>query len=164
MDIWEANSISAAVTPHPCAATGLQMCTGTDCGTEGRYDTICDPDGCDFNSFRMGDKTFYGPGLTVDTTKKFTVVTQFVSSDGTTSGDLVEIRRLYVQDGVVIQNSKVNIPGMDAYDSITEDFCDAQKSAFGDQTQFQAKGGLTRMGQALKNGMVLVLSVWDDHA
>ncbi|KNZ77904.1 Exoglucanase, partial [Termitomyces sp. J132] len=164
MDIWEANSISAAVTPHPCAATGLQMCTGTDCGTEGRYDTVCDPDGCDFNSFRMGDKTFYGPGLTVDTTKKFTVVTQFISSDGTTSGDLVEIRRLYVQNGVVIQNSKVNIPGMDAYDSITEDFCDAQKSTFGDQTQFQAKGGLTRMGQALKNGMVLVLSVWDDHA
>ncbi|KAG6858088.1 hypothetical protein C0991_003639, partial [Blastosporella zonata] len=24
MDIWEANSISAAVTPHPCTGTGLQ--------------------------------------------------------------------------------------------------------------------------------------------
>ncbi|KAG6916417.1 hypothetical protein DXG01_006945, partial [Tephrocybe rancida] len=165
MDIWEANSISSAYTPHPCDATGLSRCTGDACGASDRYGTVCDPDGCDFNSYRMGDKTFYGPGLTVDTTKKFTVVTQFISSDGTTSGDLVEIRRLYVQGGVVIQNSKVNIPGISTkYDSITDSLCDAQKAAFGDKTQFQAKGGLTRLGQAAKNGMVLVLSLWDDHS
>ncbi|KAG6843043.1 Exoglucanase 1 [Tephrocybe sp. NHM501043] len=112
----------------------------------------------------MGDKTFYGPGLTVDTKKKFTVVTQFISSDGTASGDLVEIRRLYVQNGVVIQNSKTNVSGMSAYDSVTDDFCDAQKSVFGDKTQFQARGGLTRMGEAAKNGMALVMSIWDDYA
>ncbi|KAG6916028.1 Exoglucanase [Tephrocybe rancida] len=164
MDIWEANKISAAYTPHPCTTTGLSRCSGASCGSSDRYGTVCDPDGCDFNSFRMGAKSFYGPGLTVDTNKKFTVVTQFVSSDGTASGDLVEIRRLYVQNGVVIQNSKVNIPGMSSkFDSVTNDFCDAQKSAFGDKTQLEAKGGLTKMGQAAKNGMVLVLSVWDDH-
>ena len=164
MDVWEANSISAAYTPHPCESTGLTRCSGTACGTEGRYDTTCDPDGCDFNSFRMGDKTFYGPGMTVDTTRKFTVVTQFISDSGSASGNLQEIRRIYVQDGKVIQNSKVNVPGMDAYDSITADFCDAQKSAFGDTTSFQDKGGMSGMSSALKNGMVLVLSVWDDHA
>ncbi|KAG6844473.1 Exoglucanase [Tephrocybe sp. NHM501043] len=164
MDVWEANKISTAYTPHPCSATGLSRCSGASCGTSDRYATVCDPDGCDFNSFRMGDKSYYGPGLTVDTNKKFTVVTQFISSDGTASGNLVEIRRLYVQNGIVIQNSKVNIPGIsNTYDSVTDDFCDAQKSVFGDTTQFQAKGGLTRMGQAAKNGMVLVLSVWDDH-
>jgi len=32
--------------------------------------------GCDFNSYRMGDKEFYGEGKTVDTSSKFTVVTQ----------------------------------------------------------------------------------------
>ncbi|KAG6829832.1 Exoglucanase [Tephrocybe sp. NHM501043] len=164
MDVWEANKISAAYTPHPCSVSGLDRCEGTACGTTDRYGTVCDPDGCDFNSYRMGDKSFYGPGLTVDTSKKFTVVTQFISSDGTANGDLSEIRRLYVQNGVVIQNSKTNIAGMDAYDSITGDFCDAQKAVFGDQTQFQSKGGLTAMGQAAKTGMVLVLSVWDDHA
>ncbi|KAG6906539.1 Exoglucanase 1, partial [Tephrocybe rancida] len=100
----------------------------------------------------------------VDTTKKFTVVTQFISSDGTANGDLTEIRRLYVQNGVVIQNSKTIIPGLDSYDSVTGAYCDAQKTAFGDTKQFQAKGGLTAMGKAAKNGMVLVLSVWDDHA
>ncbi|KAG6859261.1 hypothetical protein C0995_010195 [Termitomyces sp. Mi166 len=111
----------------------------------------------------MGNKTFYGPSMTVDTTKKFTVVTQFLSSDNTTNGNLAEIRRLYVQNGIVIQNSKTSISGLDADDSITEDFCDDQKAAFGDRTQFQAKGGLTQMGTALKKGMVLVLSIWDDH-
>ncbi|KAG6913138.1 Exoglucanase 1, partial [Tephrocybe rancida] len=67
-------------------------------------------------------------------------------------------------NGVVIQNSKTVIPGLDSYDSITGAYCDAQKTAFGDTKQFQAKGGLTAMGKAAKNGMVLVLSVWDDHA
>jgi cellulose 1,4-beta-cellobiosidase len=165
MDIWEVNSISAAYTPHPCTSAGLNKCTGTACGgSDNRYGSICDPDGCDFNSYRMGDKTFYGKGLTVDTSKKFTVVTQFITDSGTASGTLSEIRRLYVQNGVVIQNSKVNVPGMDAYDSVTPAFCDAQKSAFGDTTSFQDKGGFAKMSAGLANGMVLVLSVWDDHA
>ncbi|RDB20742.1 Exoglucanase [Hypsizygus marmoreus] len=164
MDIWEANSVSAAYTPHPCTVTGLSRCSGTACGTNGRYDTVCDPDGCDFNSFRMGDKSYYGKGLTVDTSRKFTVVTQFITNTGTATGTLSEIRRLYVQDGKVIQNSKVNIPGMSAYDSITTAFCDSQKSVFEDTTSFQNKGGLANMGKAANNGMVLVLSIWDDHA
>ncbi|KAJ3576693.1 hypothetical protein NP233_g243 [Leucocoprinus birnbaumii] len=164
MDIWEANSISAAYTPHPCQSTGLTRCSGSACGTDSRYATVCDPDGCDFNSFRMGDKTFYGPGKTVDTTKPFTVVTQFISSDGTANGNLAEIRRIYVQNGKVIQNSQVNVPGIPAGNSITEAYCDAAKTAFGDTPQFQNKGGLTEMGASMKRGMVLVLSVWDDHA
>ncbi|TFK31803.1 cellobiohydrolase I [Crucibulum laeve] len=164
MDIWEANSISAAYTPHPCTVSGLSRCSGTGCGTDSRYDTVCDPDGCDFNSYRMGDTSFYGKGLTVDTTKKFTVVTQFLTNNNSSTGSLSEIRRLYVQNGKVIQNSKVNIPGMNAFDSITSDFCDAQKTAFGDSDSFSNKGGLANMSKAFSNGMVLVMSVWDDHA
>ncbi|KAF9445683.1 carbohydrate-binding module family 1 protein [Macrolepiota fuliginosa MF-IS2] len=164
LDVWEANSISTAYTPHPCSSTGLYRCSGTECGTSDRYATVCDPDGCDFNSFRMGDKSFYGKGLTVDTSRKFTVVTQFVTSTGSSSGTLSEIRRLYVQDGKVIANSKVNVPGMSAYDSITTDYCTAQKSVFGDVDQFGKKGGLAGMSAAMARGMVLVLSVWDDHA
>lgn len=66
---------------------------------------MCDKDGCDFNSFRMGDESFFGNGLQVDTSKPFTVVTQWITSDNTSNGDLVEIRRLYVQNGKVIMNS-----------------------------------------------------------
>ncbi|KAG6864566.1 hypothetical protein C0991_008609 [Blastosporella zonata] len=165
MDVWEANSFSAAYTPHPCTSSGLVRCSTTACGgTSNRYGSECDPDGCDFNSYRMGDTSFYGKGLTVDTSSKFTVVTQFITSTGTSSGTLSEIRRIYVQNGKVIQNSKVNIPGMTAYDSITTDFCNAQKTAFGDTNSFGTKGGLANMSKALANGMVLVMSVWDDHA
>ncbi|KAF4574586.1 Exoglucanase 1 [Pleurotus pulmonarius] len=165
MDIWEANSMAAAFTPHPCSTDGLFRCTGTDCGDgDNRYAGVCDKDGCDFNSYRMGDRSFLGLGKTVDTSKKITVVTQFITDDNTSSGDLVEIRRVYVQDGVVIQNSVTSVPGLDPYDSITGDFCAAQKSAFGDTNYFATKGGLTQMGKSFDNGMVLVLSVWDDHA
>ena len=27
-----------------------------------RYDGLCDKDGCDFHNWRMGDKSFFGPG------------------------------------------------------------------------------------------------------
>ncbi|GJJ05827.1 hypothetical protein Clacol_000014 [Clathrus columnatus] len=164
MDVWEANSISAAFTPHPCTVQGQTQCSGEDCAITNRYDGLCDPDGCDFNSFRMGDQTFYGPGLTVDTSSKFTVVTQFLTSDNTTTGTLSEIRRLYVQNGVVIQNSNSNIPGMATYDSVSTDFCNAQKTAFNDTTSFQSHGGMTNMGEAFAQGVVLVMSIWDDYA
>lgn len=162
MDIWEANSISAAYTPHPCSVTGQTECTGADCGSPSRYSGVCDPDGCDFNSYRMGDTSFYGPSKTVDTTKPFTVVTQFVTSDNTSTGTLTAIKRLYVQNGVVIQNSQSTISGVTGND-ITTAFCAAQKAAFGDETSFQAHGGLPVMGESFARGAVLVLSLWDDY-
>ncbi|KAJ3563984.1 hypothetical protein NP233_g8592 [Leucocoprinus birnbaumii] len=164
MDVWEANSVSAAYTPHPCTVNGQTRCEGEDCAINSRYDGLCDPDGCDFNSFRMGDQSFYGKGMTVDTSSKFTVVTQFLTSDNSTTGTLSEIRRLYVQNGKVIQNSKVNVSGMTAYDSITSQYCTDQKTAFGDTDSFGQHGGLEQMGKSMGSGMVLVMSVWDDHA
>ncbi|KAF8590253.1 glycoside hydrolase family 7 protein [Ramaria rubella] len=164
MDIWEANSVSTAYTPHPCSVQGQTRCTGTACGgTANRYGSVCDPDGCDFNSYRLGDKTFYGKGMTVDTSSKFTVVTQFLTADNTTTGALSEIRRLYVQNGKVIQNTAITVNG-NSYDSITTQFCADEKAAFGDTTSFQTQGGLANMGKAFAQGMVLVMSVWDDHA
>ncbi|KZP29053.1 glycoside hydrolase family 7 protein [Athelia psychrophila] len=163
MDIWEANSISAAFTPHPCTVTGQTECTGDACGVTDRYGSACDPDGCDFNSYRQGDTSFYGPGLTVDTTKPFTIVTQFLTSDNTSTGTLSEIRRLYVQNGVVIQNSQSTVAGVTG-NSISTAYCDAQKTAFGDTNDFDTKGGLEAMGKSLGRGAVLVLSVWDDYA
>ncbi|CZT04824.1 probable Probable 1,4-beta-D-glucan cellobiohydrolase A [Rhynchosporium agropyri] len=159
MDIWEANSISAAYTPHSCLPIGQGICDGDTCGgtySADRYSGACDADGCDFNSYRMGDTGFYGPGLTVDTKKKMTVVTQFIGDP------LTEIKRFYVQDGKLIPNSQSTIPGVSG-NSITTAFCDAQKAAFGDNYKFKTQGGLAGMGNALKAGMVLVMSIWDDH-
>jgi len=162
MDIWEANVVSAAYTPHPCSVTEQTRCSGADCGIDARYSSLCDADGCDFNSYRMGETSFYGKGMTVDTGSKFTVVTQFITTDGTTAGDLSEIRRFYLQNGVLIPNSESTISGVTG-SSITDSFCAAQKTAFGDQNYFQTKGGLATIGAAMKKGMVLVMSIWDDH-
>jgi cellulose 1,4-beta-cellobiosidase len=159
MDVWEANSISAAVTPHSCSTTSQTRCDGDACGgtySATRYAGICDPDGCDFNSYRQGNTTFYGKGLTVDTSKVFTVVTQFIGSP------LTEIRRFYVQGGKLIPNSQSTISGVTG-NSITTAYCDAQKAAFGDTYSFKDKGGFTSMSSALSKGMVLVMSLWDDH-
>lgn len=159
--------VSAAVTPHPCAgAAGQTECTGAECGatsTEGRYGGFCDPDGCDFNSYRQGDTTFYGKGLTVDTSKPFTLVTQFITADGTDTGTLSEIKRFYVQNGVVIPNSSSKVSGIDTVNSITENYCAQQKTAFGDTNEFDAQGGLKTIGSGFNTGTVLVLSIWDDY-
>lgn len=89
MDIWEANSISAAVTPHVCQTPEYKRCNGTECGDgDNRYGGLCDKDGCDLNDSRMGNPQFYGPGKTIDTTKPVTVVTQFLTDDGTANGTL----------------------------------------------------------------------------
>ncbi|KAI8810735.1 concanavalin A-like lectin/glucanase domain-containing protein [Cladochytrium replicatum] len=150
MDFWEANRYSTAVTPHVCINPGQFRCynqTLPECNS-------CDKGGCGFNHYREGNKTYYGPGLVVDTSKPFSVVTQFVTSDGTDAGDLTEIRRLYIQDNKVIQNSKShpNDPSATVYDSINDSYCTGQRQ--------NTLGGLKNFGQALDRGMVLVFSLW----
>jgi cellulose 1,4-beta-cellobiosidase len=164
MDIWEANSQAAAYTAHPCTVTEQTACTGTTCSSPNSTAGVCDQAGCDFNSFRLGDTSFYGPGLTVNTNEPFTVVTQFVSSNNESTGTLSAIRRLYVQNGQVIQNSETNIAGITATNEIDTNFCTQKVSALGDPTTFSTKGGLSGMGTAMNDGMVLVLSLWDDYA
>merc|ERR1711892_121664 len=169
MDIREANSMATAYTPHTCDSDITQYrCEGTECGDNDsgeRYDGVCDKDGCDFNPWRMGDTSFYGAGsqFTIDTTKPLTVVTQFITNDGTDSGELVEIRRVWVQDGKVIENSQANQPDMQNWDSITEEMCAENKQIFGDLDDHTEKGGLAAMGDSMDRGHVLVLSFWDDH-
>jgi cellulose 1,4-beta-cellobiosidase len=98
----------------------------------------------------MGNTTFLGEGMTVDTIKTITVVTQFLTSDNTTSGDLSEIRRIYVQDGKVIQNSFATALGLTQYNSISNEFCTTQKSTFGGTNKFAAKGSMAVMGDAFQ--------------
>jgi cellulose 1,4-beta-cellobiosidase len=98
----------------------------------------------------------------VNTNSVFTVVTQFLTDTGTASGNLNEIRRYYVQNGKVIPNSQSNIAGVTG-NSITNTFCTQQKTVFGDTNDFATHGGFASMTSAMKSGMVLVLSLWDDY-
>jgi cellulose 1,4-beta-cellobiosidase len=174
LDIWEANVESQQTTPHTCTVEGQYRCeSAEDCGDNDgihRDTGVCDKNGCDFNPSRLGYKDFYGNGsdFSVDSSKPITVVTQFITADGTDDGDLSEIRRYYVQDGQKIDNVKVSFDGSDAtYDSITDDFCDAKTDAFataGDISSFQDRGGMKAMGESMSRGLTLVLSLWDDYS
>ncbi|KAL4110249.1 hypothetical protein PRIC1_001941 [Phytophthora ramorum] len=172
MDIWESNSVSNAYTTHPCSVTssagGSYRCESeTECGSgDSRYDGVCDKDGCDFNPYRMGNKTFFGPGsdFTIDTTKSFTVVTRFITDDGTATGSLSEITRFYVQNEVSYEMPYATWSGITDMNSLTDDQCSAAKTEFGDEDDHKAKGGLEQIGLAMKRGMVLTMSLWTDNA
>lgn len=108
MDILEANSQATAMTPHPCKGN------------------TCDKSGCGYNPYASGQRSFWGPGKTVDTSKVFTVVTQFAAS----GGKLSQITRKYIQNGRQIGGGG------------TISSCGSEGST----------GGLTGMGQALGTG------------
>ncbi|KAJ7696199.1 concanavalin A-like lectin/glucanase domain-containing protein [Mycena rosella] len=122
MDIWEGEiRPSRPLHPHTCT------------------DGVCDKDGCDFNSRRMDNKNFLGPGFTVNTNSPFTVVTQFTTN------------------GKVIQNSNTNLAPRPSTRSATS------RRLWSDTNSFESRGGLATMGITLQKGMVLALSLWDDH-
>jgi cellulase len=146
MDIWEANKMATSIAPHTCNQTSLYECTGAECS----FDGVCDQWGCSYNPYALGNPDYYGPGLTVDTNRPFTVVTQFPAVDGV----LKEIRRLYVQDGKVINNVLIS-PDSTA-DSIQDDYCSNSGS------RFMELGAVEGMGEALSRGMVLIFSIWWD--
>lgn len=73
----ESNAYAFAFTPHGCENNDYHVCEDSTCGgtySEDRYGGDCDANGCDYNPYRMGHTDFYGPGLTVDTSKVFTYV------------------------------------------------------------------------------------------
>ena len=158
MDIWEANGRATVFTPHTCSGEGLFLCnTPDECA---RGTGVCDKSGCGVNPFAQGARGFYGPGGAVDTTRPFTVVTQFLSEDGTARGELAEIRRVYMQDGRAVTRADVRNQTLDALETglgaVTQDFCVGKNA-----TDFLRLGGLAGMGASLARGMVLVMSIWN---
>lgn len=77
--VWNSNAHSFSMSSHTCYYEDYSVCEATDCDStyidpEDRYGGYCDPNGCNYNPYRMGNKDFYGKGKEVDTTKKFTYV------------------------------------------------------------------------------------------
>ena len=88
-----------------------------------------------------------------------TVVTQFLGS----GNSLTELKRYYVQGGKVFAQPEPTIPGMTG-NSITQKWCDTQKEVFNEEIYpFNEFGGMASMGKGMGLGMVLVMSLWDDH-
>ena len=119
MDIWESNREATGFTHHPCSIESIYGCTGEDC----TFDGVCDQWGCGFNPYALGEPKYYGPGpeFVIDTTKKFTVTTQFITNDNTASGSLIDIKRFYRQEDRVIENAVATATsGYEGLDSITD--------------------------------------------
>lgn len=114
------------------------------------------------NPYRMGDEEFFGRGKKVDTNKKFTVVTQFITDNGTDTGTFVEMKRFYIQNGTRIENSGSQIEGLSG-NSLTSDFCSAQKSTFSKENVFAAKEEFKDVADVLRKGLVMVISIMDDR-
>ena len=110
MDVLEANNAAMAMTPHPCQGNS------------------CDKNGCGNNPYASGQHNFWAVGGTVDTSKPFTVITQFNANGGTLS----TITRKYIQNGKQTNGGTISGCGSGTY------------------------GGMAGMGQALGRGSKLL--------
>ncbi|RYP58661.1 hypothetical protein DL769_008847 [Monosporascus sp. CRB-8-3] len=157
IDVWESNSHSFAFTPHPCTENEYHVCRDKDCGgtySDDRFAGKCDANGCDYNPYRMGNTNFYGKGKTVDTSKKFTVVSRFENN---------KLTQFFVQNGKKIEIPGPTWEGLPASSAITPELCENQFKVFNDRDRFGECGGFPQLNRALQVPMVLVMSIWDDH-
>ncbi|CCI10223.1 unnamed protein product [Albugo candida] len=160
-DVFEGNTASNVFTSHPCKKGDYHTCKGEkQCANP-----TCDRGGCDFNPYRVGAIEFYGPGprFKINTNRKFTVLTQFITSNKKDSGHLKEVRRVYMQDDKVVSLPEVTITNPDfPGGEISDNFCKAEREAFKETDDHKAQGGLKRMGESMRAGMVLAISLWAD--
>lgn len=113
------------------------------------------------NPYKMGFPRYYGRGdeFTVDTTRPFTVVTQF-NADESDPTTMVSYTRLYVQDNVVIEMPSVTVGGTPQ--NIMDDaYCTATNAS-----EYMRLGATEGMGASMDadRGMVLVFSLWWDDS
>jgi hypothetical protein len=175
MDIMEANTRAQQYTTHACIDTCGSFADAPECKGNGSPSTVCDQSGCGLNPFRYGPGTTYnaefnndkwhgvGSGFALDSSKPFTVVTQFHADPQTK--ELAKIARFYMQG-----TKRVDLPtlyvlppkdgqhmGPFENPAITKEFCPAIYD------RWNGNKGLTplvQMGKNMENGMVLAMSAW----
>merc|ERR1712070_1277584 len=84
------------------------------------------------------------------------------TNDGTDHGKLTEVKQFYQQDGRTIEHPSYIVNG-NQHNTITDDFCGDWVAVTQDGTNFLEKGGLDAVEKAIDAGVVLVMSLWDDH-
>merc|ERR1711998_112339 len=169
LDLWEANRHSMQLALHPMDSDKPQVvceekATGKEipCGSQksGERDLgPTDRNGCYLNPYLLGHKKFYGPSAdhTINTMKPFTIVTQFPEKNGELDG----MYQYYIQNG-----KKIEFPdfGYGSGNVMTDDWCEKFRAATDETKSFQKNGGMKQFGAAVKRGMTLVVSFWDDMA
>ncbi|KDQ32063.1 glycoside hydrolase family 7 protein [Pleurotus ostreatus PC15] len=175
VDLLQGNAHSSIWATHASHGPGPSRCADVvECGDRPyyTYDGIGDKDGCEFNTYRLGNPSFYGPNAVINTDLPFTVITQFITENGDDNSIVVEVRRVYKQNGVVIPVPPSNIvpapsTGLTTfgpYDTITDQYCHDIKTVFNDVDMTDAYGGLqhTVLPHWSHDGLVLAFSISDD--
>jgi hypothetical protein len=177
MDLWEANTEAQQYTTHAC----IDVCGSftedePQCKSSGSPSTVCDQSGCGLNPFRYGPGTTYnaefnnnawygkGSSFELDSTKLFTVVTQFHVSNGNVD-DLMNITRFYLQNGKRIDLPTLYVlPPKDGQHmgpfiepAITSAYCTDIYDRWDGNAKLEP---LAQMGNNMKKGMVLTMSSW----
>jgi len=167
--LWEANKHSGQQAIHPVDETGQIVCEwpdvsdgATPCGSQkgGERDIgPTDRNGCYINPYFMGFKKFYGPGTeyTINTNKAFAIVTEFREKDG----ELDNMVQYYYQGGEKIMMPEL---GYGSDNGMSQDSCKKILDRPGEAQYFFDHGGMPQFSKAVKNGLTMVLSFWDDMA
>jgi cellulose 1,4-beta-cellobiosidase len=156
-DVFEANAYATQMAAHACGVSEPASVCERDCSK-------CDTSGCAINPYRFEaqngfkNHSFYGRGKQVNTNQPVTVVTQFISD--TETGNLKEVKRLYIQGGKVTQ-TVAKIHNGKQYRTIGDDFC-TNGSAGGDA--YARFGGDAAFTASFKRGVVLALSLGIDRS
>ncbi|KAK2010411.1 glycoside hydrolase family 7 protein [Colletotrichum eremochloae] len=155
-DVWNSNAHSFSMISKPCINIGYEVCRGVECGDHvpGQLGVVCDRTGCDYNPYRLGNKSFYGKGKTVDTDKKITVVTRFEED---------RVTQFFVQDGKRIDAPAPAYAGFPDESGISPGYCRVLPSVFGEANYFEQVGGYHHHNEALRRPMVLAMSISDDY-
>jgi len=161
LDLWEANKFSTQQALHPMDKTGQIVCEGTEeCGSQKEGEREIGPtdrNGCFLNPYGFGFKKFYGPGSDYDinTNKPFAIITEFREKDGELDG----MYQYYMQNGKTIHPPDYGFGSDNVMDN---DFCKKVLAQPTEKEYFFDHGGMPQFSKAVKNGMTMVLSFWDD--
>ncbi|KAK4044106.1 glycoside hydrolase [Parachaetomium inaequale] len=160
--VWNSNAHSFEMSSHVCPPdrAGPTVCGYEECDNYGPYGGQnhwrgqCDRWGCSYNPYRMGNTAFYGKGKTVDTGRKFTVVTQWSET---------KVTQFFIQDGQKIELPAPVVEGLPKEAGLSADMCSKQRAVFGElDTMAQNGGWETHNRQLLSQPMVLVMSIGAD--
>ena len=75
---------------------------------------------------------------------------------------MTEVKQFYTQNGRTIEHPKYSLNG-NQHNSISDKMCADWVHETKDDTNSFAKDGLQAVGDAFTAGVVLVVSLWDDH-
>jgi hypothetical protein len=169
LDLFEGNTVAQQYTTHGCIDACASFSEGvSECEYTSSTKPVCDQSGCGLNPFRYGPGTSYdaetnndawygiGSDFQIDTSKPFTVTTQFHAANITRfyfqSGNRIDLPTLYV-----VPPTDGRHYGPFESPALREDYC---ADTFDRWDGDAGNKPLAQMFKNMESGMVLAMSAW----